>query len=242
MDSQARWTGLCHDISLNTNITQALTTRGYTTASMFSYAITNNAALETLIQEILVTRENVFNTLGLDPNDWATSPHAATLRRLWNEAWQLCQGPGQSSSSAFSLGELSWTDQPPPRLGQELQQQMKSDFKTNYPSEILNSESMPGPRYWAAVYNMFRADQKVSWLPWVQIVSEKKHGEIKEAKGSRAPRTETQMLANLCWDEIPQLDDADLVPVFQGLCVTLNDVNVWSLLPHEEIRMSLTLV
>ena len=62
---------------------------------------------------------------------------------------------------------------------------MKSTFRSNYPGELLDENSTPGPRYWASIFSFLRTDGRIRWLPWVQIISEKQHTYIEETKGGR---------------------------------------------------------
>eukprot|EP00959_Pyramimonas_sp_CCMP1952_P403281 8450091-Pyramimonas_sp.AAC.1 len=100
------------------------------------------------------------------------------------------------------------SDVPPPRLGREIQNELRGAFRSNYPGEILDPDSMPGQRYWAQLYHMRRPDSSITWTPWTQIISERKHAEILQQKGSREPRRNMELLTQLFWEDIPQVDES----------------------------------
>ena len=47
------------------------------------------------------------------------------------------------------------------------------------------------------------------WTPWTQIISEKEHMELLEKKG-RQFSSSVEFLTQMCWEEVPQIDEASL--------------------------------
>ncbi|CAE8681276.1 unnamed protein product [Polarella glacialis] len=209
MDSQSRWAALMSEAGIAQPIADAILTRGYASASLFSYAMTSAAQLENFILEVLVTVEALGN--GLTALTVATSPMAAGLRRLWWDAWALAQGAGIPAQTG-TIQELAWTDAPPPHLSAEVMRNMKQTFQTNYPGEVIDRDTTPSVRLWSTVYQFLRPENVIRWLPWTQLVSEKKSQEIVEARAHRHARSDLQILTQLCWEDVPQLDESDLRP------------------------------
>ncbi|CAE8645128.1 unnamed protein product [Polarella glacialis] len=148
MDSQSRWAALMSEAGIAQPIADAILTRGYASASLFSYAMTSAAQLENFILEVLVTVEALGN--GLTALTVATSPMAAGLRRLWWDAWALAQGAGIPAQTG-TIQELAWTDAPPPHLSAEVMRNMKQTFQTNYPGEVIDRDTTPSVRLLSTV-------------------------------------------------------------------------------------------
>ena len=122
----------------------------------------------------------------------------------------MSQSQPNASSWSPSLASPSWVDAPPPRLTYEQQRTMREAFESNYPGEILDEDSLPGQRLWASIYQMLKAENKVRWLPWTQILSSKMESQILEAKATRTARSETLSLSAMLFEEAPQVPEADL--------------------------------
>ena len=75
--------------------------------------------------------------------------------------------------------------------------------------ELLDSNRTPGQRYWALVYHSLKPENRLAWTPWTQIISEKKHMDLLEKKGRR-PRSSMEFLTQMCWEDVPQIDEASL--------------------------------
>ena len=75
--------------------------------------------------------------------------------------------------------------------------------------ELHDSKSTPGQRYRALVYYSLKPENRLAWTPWTQIISEKKHMELLEKKGRR-PRSSMELLTQMCWEDVPQIDEASL--------------------------------
>ena len=86
--------------------------------------------------------------LGL-PADLEDNPLLiASLRALWKACLAACDAKGLSSTGVATSASVSssWADNFPPRMPADELQQLKLSFSSKYPSEILDSDSMPGPR------------------------------------------------------------------------------------------------
>ena len=66
--------------------------------------------------------------------------------------------------------------------------------------------------YWALVYYSLKPNNRLAWTPWNQIISEKKHMEPLEKTGRR-PRSSKELLTQMCWEDVPQIDETSLSAV-----------------------------
>ena len=104
--------------------------------------------------------------LGL-PADLEDNPLLiASLRALWKACLAACDAKGLSSTGVATSASVSssWADNFPPRMPADELQQLKLSFSSNYPSEILDSDSMPGPRILALLKKNSSADWR--FVPW----------------------------------------------------------------------------
>ena len=70
--------------------------------------------------------------------------------------------PGQSQESQASA---SWSESFAPKLDSVVIDGLKSKFLANYPSELLNQDTMPSTRLLSLVYHQIQK-KRWSWIPW----------------------------------------------------------------------------
>ena len=122
---------------------------------------------------------------------WLHSPPASSLRFLFHRASQEMKSSNsrpepQASTSSASIGgllDLAWADLPPSRVKEADILQMKRNFIAKYPSEHLDSNSMPCSRYIAQIVQQQSRTSYV-WIPWKEIISESRWIELQE-KGKK---------------------------------------------------------
>ena len=98
--------------------------------------------------------------LGL-PADLEDTPLLiASLRALWKACLAASEtnGPLPTGVATSASVSSSWADNFPPRVPADELQQLKLAFSSKYPREILDSDSMPGPRMLALLKKNSSAD------------------------------------------------------------------------------------
>ena len=137
-------------------------------------------------------------------------------------AHDLCQQPSEPTQSTPQPPSLpaailpqaspaSWVENLPPKLSQEAAQELIDDFKTNYPGELLDEDTMPSIRLLSLVQHSLKPGEKIRWIPWQFRLSSKQYTEIMEAKSSKPMRTEAQLLASALYDDTPEMPVAHLL-------------------------------
>ena len=139
--------------------------------------------------------------LGL-PADLEDTPLLiASLRALWKAclAASETKGPAPTGVATSASVSSSWADNFPPRMPADELQQLKLAFSSKYPSEILDSDSMPGPRMLA----LLKKNSSVDWrfVPWKYRLSCKMHDERELA--TRPKKVARMEFQDLLLDEVP---------------------------------------
>ena len=106
----------------------------------------------------------------------------------------LSAPPGTSSS---------WVEPFPAKLSIEKVSAMKSTFEDSYPSEIVDSSSMPSSRLLAACNKQVQ-DKHYSYIAWRFRLSEEKLDEIQASRPRKIAR-----LDDCIFDEVPSRDISD---------------------------------
>ena len=106
----------------------------------------------------------------------------------------LSAPPGTSSS---------WVEPFPAKLSIEKVSAMKSTFEDSYPSEIVDSSSMPSSRLLAACTKQVQ-DKHYSYIAWRFRLSEEKLDEIQASRPRKIAR-----LDDCIFDEVPSRDISD---------------------------------
>ena len=114
--------------------------------------------------------------------------------------------PPQSGGPLFSTPPgttSSWVEPFPAKLSVEKVSAMKSTFEDSYPSEILDSSSMPSSRLLAACNKQVQ-DKHYSYIAWRFRLSEEKLDEIQASRPRKIAR-----LDDCIFDEVPSRDISD---------------------------------
>ena len=210
--SEARWRQELTNAGCPDVLRDEIINDGYNTAGLMNFAFRSEEALDRYVETKLTGAGAAAQALALTQLTWATSPAAAAMRQAWWSAHALAeQRPAADQVGAPAAAPAtSWMDSAPVRLTFEQQRMMKESFRANYPGELLDASTTPGQRYWAVVHSQVRTPGKYKWVPWNQIVSEKREGELLEAKALKTPRSELGMLGAMLFDEIPHIPEADI--------------------------------
>ena len=110
--------------------------------------------------------------------------------------------PGQSQESQASA---SWSESFAPKLDSVVIDGLKSKFLANYPSELLNQDTMPSTRLLSLVYHQIQK-KRWSWIPWKYRLTVAKSEEVSSQRQSKLPKLEVASLHHLLVDDPPSID------------------------------------
>ena len=181
-----------------------LTMEGFTDSGIFAFAFNSPEKFEEYLS-------NFAQKNALD-DSWLHSPHASSLRFLFHRSAQEMKLPQKDSgpqvksgaSTVDGLLDLAWADLPPSRVKEADILKMKRAFLSKYPSECLDSTSMPCSRYIAQIVQQQNRSAYV-WIPWKEIISGSRWVDLQE-KGKRRQKLEGILL----YDAAIDLDEEDL--------------------------------
>ena len=153
-------------------------------------------------------------TQELGPGGLDSSVEIARLRRALDNCHKLVQR-GDAQVPTPSTTQLptpimpsqpsQWMEHLPPRLTQDIVQDMVDKFKANYPGELLDRDSMPSIRLLSLVHHSLKPGEKIRWIPWQFRLSARQYQEHMEAKTAKPLRTEAQIIASAFFDETPEV-------------------------------------
>lgn len=177
---------------------------GFTSISVFAFAFNSSEKFEEYLGN--------FAQKHTPDESWLHSPPAASHRFLFHRASHEMKssfvqpGPQETkhTSSVDGLLDLAWADLPPSRVKEADILKMKRSFLSKYPSECLDSSSMPCSRYIAQIVQQ-QSRSAFVWIPWKEIMSESRWIELQE-KGKRRQKLEGIIL----YDAAIDLDEDDL--------------------------------
>ena len=179
---------------VNTTISNALLADGWSLTTWASCA-SSLEAFDTLLPN-LVDREDL------------PLIQQAALRAAFKQVF------GSSPSAAASSGptvpesgsvESSWTDSFAPKLDPQTIKDLKGKFIKHYPSELLNSETMPSTRLLSLVHHQL-VKKQWTWVPWRFRMSVTRAEEVTSQRASKIPRVEHASLSPLLLDDPPALE------------------------------------
>lgn len=127
----------------------------------------------------------------LDATSITRTPELGTIER---------SGDAQPASSTSS-----WSESFAPKLTSQTVKDLKSQFKKNYPSEILTQDNMPSLRLLSQIQHQ-KTKGDWAWIPWTFRLSAAKSDELQTQKSSRIPKDESLSLHSLLFDEPPSLE------------------------------------
>ena len=193
---------------------EVLTSQGFTTPSGFAFAFADSALFEQFLVHAFTTLK-LREALELEEEVWKWSPAAAAMRRLWHDCKNLTLEPkvppGLVPPAVLhpNVAGLEWAECLPPKLTQENIKAMVETYRKNYPSEVLDKDSLPGLRYWSKVHQMVQPGGSFAWVPWTQILSRRQEDDILEARAVKAPRSDAVALLQLAWDQPPSIPESE---------------------------------
>ena len=215
-DSPTELEKFCKDHGVHEILYQALALKGLESVDDFAYAFPEIRSLEALLSGLSDT-----DLSDMGATDQFHGVQAARIRKALRFAHDLCQQPSEPTQSTPQPPSLpaailpqaspaSWVENLPPKLSQEAAQELIDDFKTNYPGELLDEDTMPSIRLLSLVQHSLKPGEKIRWIPWQFRLSSKQYTEIMEAKSSKPMRTEAQLLASALYDDTPEMPVAHL--------------------------------
>ena len=93
----------------------------------------------------------------------------------------------------------------PPRLTPEAVNQMVETFQTNFPGELLTSDTIPiYPTPLSGPTTTWSHGQTIKYIPWQIRMSQKQYQDMTEAKTHKPIRSEAQLLGALL-DDTPEI-------------------------------------
>eukprot|EP00434_Breviolum_minutum_P043502 symbB.v1.2.038783.t1/scaffold6172.1/size20356/2 len=145
---------------------------GFVTISDLVFTFATSTDGDSLLQKVPST---TWTKLGVDSSleDPATTVAAGKLRRLLTQCRMVVQqltatqqATAVQSTVATPLTQPMWNELAPPRLTPEAVTQLMEQFATNYPGELLTSESTPSIRLLSVVYHTLKPGQTLKYIPW----------------------------------------------------------------------------
>ena len=215
-DASTELEKFCKDHGVHEVLYQALALKGLESVDDFAYAFPEIRSLEALLSGL---SDSDLSDMG--STDQFHGVQAARIRKALRFAHDLCQQPTEPTQQISQPPSLpaailpqaspaSWVENLPPKLSQEAAQELIDDFKTNYPGELLDEDTMPSIRLLSLVQHSLKPGEKIRWIPWQFRLSSKQYTEIMEAKSSKPMRTEAQLLASALYDDTPGMPVAHL--------------------------------
>ena len=119
-DSPTAWTQFCEECSIPEVVFNALWDRGYESINSFNFSVDDEEGLNSVIEEVLLTKEAVGVDAGVTAANLRTHPMAGKLRRLWWDSWSRVRGSSGSSGNAAPQAAVvpendwGWAAAPPP--------------------------------------------------------------------------------------------------------------------------------
>eukprot|EP00435_Cladocopium_sp_Y103_P018778 s4100_g4.t1 len=107
--------------------------------------------------------------------------------------------------AAPAASTTSWSESFAPKLDHQVIQQLKQQFLKNYPSEILDSASMPSTRLLSLVYHQVQKGHW-AWMGTFKAYSQQKSEDLQSQRSSKQPKLEGLSLHSLLLDEPPALE------------------------------------
>lgn len=208
IDSKADFATLMAELQIPERIqTWIKQDEGFETISDLTFAFIHSVDGDALLSKI---PHQIWNDLGVDPAQAATSVTAGRIRRLISHGRVLVtqfQTSGCAPAGTPNAGILcppSWQEHAPPRLTPESVAALSATFTKNFPGELLTAETLPSIRLLSIIHHQLRPGQTLRYVPWQLRLSQKQYQEMMEAKTRKAVRSEAQLLG-VIWDDTPEL-------------------------------------
>ena len=209
MDSKADFTAMMTELQVPDKAQEWLLAQGFSTISDLAFTFVNSADGAALLSKL---PEKLWTDMGVDlaTEEYSTTVPAGKLRRLLAQCRMMVQQFSTSTTAAATSTSLSpvatpvWQELAPPRLTPEAVNQMIETFQTNFPGELLTSETTPSIRLLSVVHHYMKPGQAIKYTPWQIRMSQKQYQDMTEAKTHKPIRSEAQLLGALL-DETPEI-------------------------------------
>ena len=167
----------------------------------FAFAYKDDTALDALWPKL---PQEAWEQVGVkEQGEQATSIAAGRIRK----AWHMCKSASQQGiptpSTPLKMEPGDWVENLPPKLTQDAVDAMVQRYKTSYPSEVLDGDSMPGIRLLSVVHQGLKT--RLAWVPWQHRLSQKQYQEQTEARTGRPLRSEWQIITHALVDDQPEV-------------------------------------
>ena len=174
----------------------------------FAFAYKDDTALDLLWPKI---SQEAWEQIGVkEQAEQATSIAAGRIHK----AWHMCKSASQQGlkqsvaaiptpSTPLKMEPGDWVENLPPKLTQEAVDAMVQRYKTSYPSEVLDGDSMPSIRLLSVVHQGLKT--RLAWVPWQHRLSQKQYQEQTEARTGRPLRSEWQIITHALVDDQPEV-------------------------------------
>ena len=133
----------------------------------------------------------------------------AKIRASFKKCLELAHPEPQESPAAGasqdSATSTSWSESFAPKLDSVVIDGLKSKFLANYPSELLNQDTMPSTRLLSLVYHQIQK-KRWSWIPWKYRLTVAKSEEVSSQRQAKLPKLEVASLRHLLVDDPPSID------------------------------------
>ena len=137
-DSPTELEKFCKDHGVHEVLYQALALKGLESVDDFAYAFPEIRSLEALLSGL---SDSDLSDMGAV--DQYHGVQAARIRKALRFAHEP---PSLPAAILPQASPASWVENLPPKLSQEAAQELVADFKTNYPGELLDEDTMPSIR------------------------------------------------------------------------------------------------
>ena len=153
MDSKADFTAMMTELQVPDKAQEWLLAQGFSTISDLAFTFVNSADGAALLSKL---PEQLWTDMGVDlaTEEYSTTVPAGKLRRLLAQCRMMVQQFSTSTTAA-------WQELAPPRLTPEAVNQMIETFQTNFPGELLTSETTPSIRLLSVVHHYMKPGQAI---------------------------------------------------------------------------------
>ena len=130
-----------------------------------------------------------------------------TMRQIWTNAnaKETVASPANDHQPHMSSGNAasSWAETFPPKLTGSAIRQLRLDYESSYPSELLDSDNMPGPRLLALTHAQL-SKKEWKWIHWRMRLSQSQHDNHVSTRPKKLAKIESLAMQDLILDDVPQ--------------------------------------
>ena len=191
------------DLAITCGIPSAVIDRiigdGYDSPNLFRACFHTAEALDRKLKQWLELE------LDTDSEEFLTAPLTGRIRMLWLKCGEesLPDKSQKASPNDVLSDRLAWTDLPPPKLSPVSITKLKAKFRSDYPGELLNSNTCPCARLLSQVAEQCKPENTYEWISWKNILSEDQWSKQQESKSAKAFKPGAAMLASAILEDTP---------------------------------------